>query len=309
MAKYISKRILIMIPTILFVVFIIFYILHFMPSSPGRIILGVNAKEADVQAINDKLGYNDPVLVQYVNYVKNALTLDFGESYQYSKPVFQVLLPKFPVTLKLAFLSMIVASVIGIPVGIVSAVKKYSLADTVSTIVAMFFSSIPSFFFGVLMILLFSLKLKWLPSNGIGTWKNYIMPVLTLALPTAALLSRMTRTTMLDTMKQDYIRTAKAKGCRPSRVIFFHALRNAMMPVVTQIGMSLAGLLGGAIITEQVFGLPGFGTVCLTAIKNKDTPVIMASVLFLSVLFMLIILVVDIIYAFLDPRVMYKTVD
>ena len=126
MAKYISKRILIMIPTILFVVFIIFYILHFMPSSPGRIILGVNAKEADVQAINDKLGYNDPVLVQYVNYVKNALTLNFGESYQYSKPVFQVLLPKFPVTLNLAFLSMIAASVIGIPVGIVSAVKKYS---------------------------------------------------------------------------------------------------------------------------------------------------------------------------------------
>ena len=193
--------------------------------------------------------------------------------------------------------------------GIVSAVKKYSLADTASTVIAMLFSSIPSFFFGVLMILLFSLKLKWLPSNGIGTWKHYIMPVLTLALPTAALLSRMTRTTMLDTMKQDYIRTAKAKGCRPSRVIFFHALRNAMMPVVTQIGMSLAGLLGGAIITEQVFGLPGFGTVCLTAIKNKDTPVIMASVLFLSVLFMLIILVVDIIYAFLDPRVMYKTID
>ncbi|MCD8103668.1 MAG: ABC transporter permease [Lachnospiraceae bacterium] len=309
MVKYITKRILIMIPTILFVIFIIFFILHFMPSSPGRIILGMNATEAEVEAVNDQLGYNDPILVQYVNYIKNALQLDFGDSYQYSKPVFRVLLPKFPVTLKLALLSMLVACVIGIPIGIVSAVKKYSLADTASTVIAMLFSSIPSFFFGVLMILLFSLKLKWLPSNGLGTWKNYIMPVLTLALPTAAYLSRLTRTTMIDTMKQDYVRTAKAKGCHPTRVIFCHALRNAMMPVVTQIGMSLAGLLGGAIITEQVFGLPGFGTVCLTAIQNKDTPVIMASVIFLSALFMLVILLMDIVYAFLDPRVMYKTVE
>jgi len=309
MVKYITKRILIMIPTILFVIFIIFFILHFMPSSPGRIILGMNATEAEVEAVNDQLGYNDPILVQYVNYIKNALQLDFGDSYQYSKPVFRVLLPKFPVTLKLALLSMLVACVIGIPIGIVSAVKKYSLADTASTVIAMLFSSILSFFFGVLMILLFSLKLKWLPSNGLGTWKNYIMPVLTLALPTAAYLSRLTRTTMIDTMKQDYVRTAKAKGCHPTRVIFCHALRNAMMPVVTQIGMSLAGLLGGAIITEQVFGLPGFGTVCLTAIQNKDTPVIMASVIFLSALFMLVILLMDIVYAFLDPRVMYKTVE
>lgn len=308
MTKYVFRRVLIMIPTILFVIFVIYFILSFMPSSPGRIILGIQATQEAVDALDASLGYDKPVLVQYVNYVLGAIRLDFGNSFQYSKPVFEVLLPKFPVTAKLAFLSMMVSAVIGIPIGIVSAVKKYSLADTTSTVLALLFSSVPSFFFGVLMILLFSLKLGWLPSNGLGTWKNYIMPVLTLGLPSAAYLSRMTRATMIDTMKQDYIRTAKAKGCGGARVVFFHALRNAMMPVVTTLGMSFAGLLGGAIITEQIFGLPGFGSVCLHAIQMKDMPLIMASVLFLSVMFMLIILLVDIVYALLDPRVAYKMV-
>ena len=303
MRKYIAKRILIMIPTMLFIVFVIFTILNFIPNSPGRIILGMNVDEAEVIALNEKLGYYDPLPVKYVNYLRNALKGDFGESYKYGKPVFELLMPKFPTTAKLAFLSMLVSALIGIPVGIISAVKKHSLADRGSTVLALLLGSIPGFFLGVLMILLFSLKLHWLPSNGLGTWKNYIMPVLTLALPSAAYLSRMTRTTMIDAMEQDYIRTARAKGCKPMRIVFFHGLRNALMPVVTQLGMSFASLLGGAMITEQVFGLPGFSQTILQAMQTKDVPVIMGSTLFLSLMFMVIMLVVDLIYALLDPRI------
>ncbi len=181
--------------------------------------------------------------------------------------------------------------------------KKHSVADGVTTVLAMLLGSVPSFFLGVLMILIFSLQLGWLPSNGIKDWTGYIMPVLTLALPSAAYLSRMTRTTMLEAMEQDYIRTARAKGCPPARLIFRHALRNALMPVVTQLGMSFAGLLGGAMITEQVFGLPGFSESILSAIQSKDVPVIMGSTIFIAAMFMVVMLVVDLLYAVLDPRV------
>ena len=303
MGKYIVRRVLIMIPTLLFIVFVIFAILNCIPNSPGRIILGVNAPIEQVEQPNEELGYYDPLLVKFINYVVDALHGDFGDSYKYGRPVFEMLMPKFPTTAKLAFLSILVSAVIGIPVGIIAAVKKHSLADRAATVTALLLGSVPSFFLGVLMILLFSLKLHWLPSNGLGTWRNYIMPVLTLSLPSAAFLSRLTRTTMLDTMEQDYIRTARAKGCKPSRVIFCHGLRNAMMPVVTQLGMSFAGLLGGALITEQVFGLPGFGSMILQAIQTKDVPIIMGSTLFLSAIFMVIMLVVDLLYAALDPRV------
>ena len=303
MVKYICKRLLIMIPTLIFIIFMIYCILSLIPGTPGRIMLGANAPAEQVEQMNQALGFYDPLPVKFARYLWDALHGDFGESYKYSKPVFDLLLPKFPVTVLLALLSCLVSAVIGIPVGIISAVKKHSLADHTSTVIAMLLGSMPSFFLGVLMILLFSLKLGWLPSNGLGTWKNYIMPVLTLALPSAAYLSRMTRTTMLDAMEQDYIRTARAKGCSPMRIIFRHGLRNALMPVVTSLGMSFAGLLGGALITEQVFGLPGFGESILAAIQTKDIPVIMGSSVFLATLFMLIMLVVDLLYAVLDPRV------
>ena len=303
MGKYVVRRLLVMIPTLLFVVFIIFGILSFIPNSPGRIILGINAPEEQVVAMNQKLGYYDPMLVKFGNYVLHALQGDFGDSYKYGKPVFEVLMPKFPTTANLAFLSMLVSAVVGIPVGIIAAVKKHSLADRASTVAALLLGSVPSFFLGVMLILLFSLQLHWLPSNGLGTWENYVMPVLTLSLPSAAFLSRLTRTTMLDVMEQDYIRTARAKGCSPIRVVFRHGLRNALMPVVTQLGMTFAGTLGGAIIIEKVFGLPGFGSMILQAMQTKDVPVIMGSTLFLSAMFMVIMLLVDIVYAFLDPRV------
>lgn len=307
MLRYALKRTLIIIPTMLLIIFIVYFILHLMPNTPGRIILGIQATQEQVDALNDSLGYNDPLPTQYARYIVSALHGDFGESYQYHRPVFDILLPKFPTTLKLAFFSMLVACLLGVPIGVTAAVKKYSAVDMITTVTGLFFASIPTFFLGILMLLLFSLRLEWLPSNGIGSFKSYIMPVLSLSLPSMAFISRMSRSTMLDVINQDYIQTAKAKGCSPMRIIFHHDLRNAMMPVVTQVGMDFAALLGGSVIVENVFGLPGFGNVILNAIHAQDAPIIMASVVLLSGLFMLIMLAVDLSYALLDPRVAAKS--
>ena len=307
MLRYALKRTLIIIPTMLLIIFIVYFILHLMPNTPGRIILGIQATQEQVDALNDSLGYNDPLPTQYARYIVSALHGDFGESYQYHRPVFDILLPKFPTTLKLAFFSMLVACLLGVPIGVTAAVKKYSAVDMITTVTGLFFASIPTFFLGILMLLLFSLRLEWLPSNGIGSFKSYIMPVLSLSLPSMAFISRMSRSTMLDVINQDYIQTAKAKGCSQMRIIFHHELRNAMMPVVTQVGMDFAGLLGGSVIVENVFGLPGFGNVILNAIHAQDAPIIMASVVLLSGLFMLIMLAVDLSYALLDPRVAAKS--
>ena len=307
MLRYALKRTLIIIPTMLLIIFIVYFILHLMPNTPGRIILGIQATQEQVDTLNDSLGYNDPLPTQYARYIVSALHGDFGESYQYHRPLFDILLPKFPTTLKLAFFSMLVACLLGVPIGVTAAVKKYSAVDMITTVTGLFFASIPTFFLGILMLLLFSLRLEWLPSNGIGSFKSYIMPVLSLSLPSMAFISRMSRSTMLDVINQDYIQTAKAKGCSPMRIIFHHELRNAMMPVVTQVGMDFAALLGGSVIVENVFGLPGFGNVILNAIHAQDAPIIMASVVLLSGLFMLIMLAVDLSYALLDPRVAAKS--
>lgn len=307
MLKYIVKRLLIMIPTMLAIIFIIFFIIQFMPSTPGRIILGIKASEEQVIEKNNELGYYDPLPVKYFRYIKNVLQGDFGNSYQSGRPVFDVLLPKFPTTLRLAFFSILTASVVGVLIGILSAEKRYSAADVLMTVLALFFASIPTYFLGILMMLFFSLRLGILPSSGVGDWRYMVMPVLSLALPSAAFISRITRSTMLDTISEDYVMTARAKGCPPMRIIFSHELRNAMMPVVTDVGMSFAGLLGGSVIIENVFGLPGFGNIILNAINTQDSPVLMASVILLSFIFMLVMLVVDVVYAFLDPRVTART--
>ena len=249
--------------------------------------------------LDEALGYNRPLMVRYSEYMLNAIKGDFGKSYVNQVPVIDILLPKFPTTLKLAIMAVVFSAFIGIP----SALKPNSITDSVLTTLSLFFASVPAFWLGLMFMLIFSLKLGWLPSSGIGSWKHYIMPVVTLVLPSAAYLARLTRSTMIDVINQDYIRTAKSKGAKTMRVMFFHALRNAMMPVVTQLGMSFASLLGGALITEMVFGLPGFGSTIVSAIKTKNIPIVMGGVMFLSVTFILIMLVVDLIYAFIDPRV------
>ena len=285
------------------IVFVIFVILDFTPGTPGRVILGVTATEEQVKNLDEALGYNRPLMVRYSEYMLNAIKGDFGKSYVNQVPVIDILLPKFPTTLKLAIMAVVFSAFIGIPLGIISALKPNSITDSVLTTLSLFFASVPAFWLGLMFMLIFSLKLGWLPSSGIGSWKHYIMPVVTLVLPSAAYLARLTRSTMIDVINQDYIRTAKSKGAKTMRVMFFHALRNAMMPVVTQLGMSFASLLGGALITEMVFGLPGVGSTIVSAIKTKNIPIVMGGVMFLSVTFILIMLVVDLIYAFIDPRV------
>jgi peptide/nickel transport system permease protein len=303
MGRYVVKRLLLLIPIILGVTFIIFSIMALTPSSPGRLILGIQASEEAVAEKNHELGYDKPFLTRFVNYVKDGLKGDFGKSYLTSRPVVEEIANRFPTTLRLAICAVLTSVIIGVPLGILSAVKQYSALDLISTVTAMFMASVPGFWLGLMMMLLFSLKLGWLPVSGAGTWAHYVLPTLTLAIPSSASLLRLTRSTMLETIRQDYIRTARAKGATEGRVIFRHALKNALLPLITSVGMSFGGLLGGTVLIESVFSFPGLGSRMLEAIRDKDIPMVTGCTVFLAVLFCLIMLVVDLLYAYVDPRV------
>lgn len=292
-----------MIPSVVIITFMTFAIMSLSAGSPGSVALGINASKEDIAAYNHEIGYDRPMMVRYVEYMKGILHGDLGNSYKSQLPVSALLLPKFPTTFRLALLAVCFSALIGIPLGVLAAVKKGSVLDTGTTVISLILASIPGFWLALLMMLLFSLKLGWLPTFGIGTWKHYVMPVATLALPSAAFLARMVRITMLEALNSDYVRTAKAKGAGPGRIIFVHVLRNALLPVITSLGMSFAGLLGGAVIAEQVFGLPGFGQAILTAINEKDTPVVLGATVILSLLYMLIMLLMDLINAMLNPKI------
>lgn len=303
MGKYVIKRLLLIIPTLLLVTFIVFSIMSLTPGDPGRLILGTTAPQEAVDAMNEELGYNDPFIVRYIHYISDILHGDFGNSYANGRPVFEEIFVRFPVTLRLAIMSIILTSLVGISVGIISAVKQYSATDYICSASAMLMSAIPVFWFGLMMILIFSRKLGWLPPNGVDTWKGYILPVIAISLPYSALVMRMTRSAMLETIRQDYIRTARAKGATEKRVILGHALKNAMLPVVTVIGTTFGLTLGGSVLTESVFTIPGIGTLVVDAIRKKDIPQVMAAVIFLSAMFCVVILLVDLLYAFIDPRI------
>jgi peptide/nickel transport system permease protein len=303
MLKYVIKRLLILIPVLLGVVFIVFMIMQLTPGDPGRIILGANATQEEVDGLNEELGYYDPLPVKFADYVAKALIGDFGRSYRTNQPVFDQIFEKFPVTLTLALLSIILVVLISVPTGILSAVKQYSKIDISVTVLAMFMAAIPTFWLGLLLILLFALQLNMLPSFGVGSWQGYILPTITMAIPSAAIIIRMTRSTMLETIREDYIRTARAKGAPERVVIWKHALRNALLPIITLVGISFGGLLGGTILVEKVFGLPGLGSLMVTSIGMKDIPMVMACTIFLAALFCIILLIVDLMYAFVDPRV------
>jgi peptide/nickel transport system permease protein len=301
--KFVIKRILLLIPILIGVTFIVFSVMSLTPGDPGTLILGINAKAEAIEKMNHDLGYDKPFLIRFANYMIGVFQGDFGTSYLTGKPVFIDIFERFPVTFKVAVLSMILAIIIGLSLGILSAVKQYSVIDTVSTVIAMFAASIPQFWLGLMLMLVFSLKLKWLPTSGLDSIKGYILPSLTLAIGVSASLLRMTRSAMLETIRQDYIRTARAKGVSEAVVIWKHALKNALLPVVTVIGMIFGALMGGSVLVEAVFGLPGLGTLTLTAMRAKDVPMVMATQLFFSIIFMLIMLLVDILYAYIDPRI------
>ncbi len=307
MTRYVLKRLLLTIPVLLGTIFLVFTIMSLTPGDPGTLILGATAKAEDIAKLNAEFGYDQPFFARFFNYVGDiVLHFDFGESYRTRAPVFDEILARFPNTLRLALLSMVISSAIGTFLGIYSAVKQYSFVDSFMTVMAMVFACMPGFWLGLMLMLLFAVRLQWLPVSGLENWQSYILPVVTSVLSGAAGTLRLTRSTMLETIRQDYIRTARAKGASERTVIWRHAFKNALLPVITSWGMGFGASLGGTIIIETVFAIPGLGTLIVTAIRQKDVPTVLACTLFLSVMFCLIMLVVDILYAFIDPRVKAK---
>lgn len=292
-----------LIPVIIGVTFIVYTIMFFTPGDPALIMLGETAPQEQVEKWREDMGLNDPFIVQYLRFLKNGVRGDFGRSYSTKKPVFDEVFSRFPATLKLTITGLIVAVAIGIPVGIISATKQYSAVDSISMVLALLGVSMPNFWLGLMLILLFSVKMGLLPSGGDMGFKSLILPAITLGTGVAAIITRMTRSSMLEVIRQDYIRTARAKGVMEKKVINKHALKNALIPVVTVIGLQFGYLLGGAVLTETVFSWPGVGRLMVEAIKQKDTPMVLASVIFMSVVFSIVNLLVDILYAFLDPRI------
>ena len=307
MLRYVLKRLLLLIPVLLGVSFIIFTIMSLQPGDPGRMILGSSASQEAVDMLNHQLGVDRPFFTRYFSYLYNAVVhQDLGTSYRTSQPVINDILSRIGTSFRIAFNGIAMAAVIGIPIGVLSAVKQYSAIDNFSRITAMLMAAIPPFWLAMMLVLVFALKLGWLPPDGIDSWKNFILPMITLGLPYSGTLLRMTRSTMLEEIRQDYVRTARSKGVPEKKVIYGHALKNALLPVITTIGSAFGAILGGSVIAESVFNLPGLGSLIVLSIKAKDTPSVLASVLLLAVFFALIMLIVDLVYAFIDPRIKAK---
>lgn len=303
MYRFIIRRLIMLIPVLLGVSFIVFSILSLTPGDPVQMRLGDNYSPESYAAMKHEMGLDQPYLVRYVKYVWNAVQGDFGKSYTTSNPVLDEIRARIPNTIILSFFAMAFAIIIGIPLGVISATKQYSFLDNSSMIVALFGVSMPNFWLGLMLILVFAANLGWFPSAGFKNFKSLILPAITLSANSLAIITRMTRSSMLETIRMDYIRTARAKGVKESTVIIKHALRNALMPVVTTIGLQFGFSIGGAVLVETVFSWPGLGRLLVESIKYKDTPIVTAIVVILATMFTVINLLVDIIYAFLDPRI------
>ena len=282
MGKYVLKRLLALIPTILIIVFVVYFIMELTPSDPGTLILGQNASAEAIAAKNAELGYNDPFFVRYFKYILNLCKGDLGVSWTNNKPVFDLVMARFPVTIILAAGATLIGVVFGVLLGVLAAVKQYSGWDIAGTSLAMILASFPAFWIGMMLIILFSLKLGWLPSYGTDSFKSYILPWFTTACGFVASQLRMTRTSMLECIRMDYIRTARAKGQKERIVIYRHALRNALLPVITIMGMNFGAMLGGTVKVETVFTLHGVGTLLLASIRSKDIPVVVGAIVIIA---------------------------
>ena len=257
--------------------------------------------------MNEELGFYDPVLVRWVNYLKDIVTKgSFGQSYTTRLDVFDELWPRFLITLRLAVLVLVLSVCIGVPLGILSAVKQNSLMDTIPTMIAFFLAAVPSFVVGILLMFVFALKLGWFPSFGLKTAKHYVLPVIAATICELSAYLRFTKSSMLESIRQDYVRTARAKGVAERTVIWKHALKNALLPVVTSIGMRFGCLLAGMVTTEQLFSIPGVGSLIVESISNKDEPMVIGCAVMVSICFTLLMIGVDVIYAFIDPRIRAK---
>jgi len=312
--NYIIRRVLLLIPLLLAVSLITFTLIHVAPGDPISTQFGLDPRGIDqdtVDRLRDELGLNDPLPVQYFNYLKNLLRGDLGNSISTRSPVREEIISRLPATLELAIAAIVLVLILAIPLGIISAMNRGSLIDNLSMGGALLGVSMPSFWFGIMLMLLLSLTLGWLPSAGRGDgtfWgeiRSLVMPALTLAVGMIGIVTRIMRSSMLEVLNQDYVWTAHSKGLLPWTVLLRHVLRNALIPVITILGLQFASLLGGTVIVETIFAWPGIGRLAITAISRRDYPVIMGTVLVFSTVFVMVNLIVDVIYTYIDPRIRY----
>lgn len=313
MVSYIIRRLLLLIPVLLIVGVVVFTLMHLTPGDPASVMLGRDATPEQKEVLRERLGLNEPVPVQFVNWFGRALRLDFGDSLFLGKPVTAALLDRAEPTGLLALYALTLSLVIAIPAGVIAAVRANSVLDRLLMVVSISGVAIPSFFFGILLILLFAVVLGWLPSGGYVNirddpgehFRYMLLPTLTLGFAAAGLLARLVRSTMLDVLNEDYVRTAYSKGLVERRVVVAHAFRNAMIPVLTLIGISFAGMLGGAVVIEQVFNIPGMGRLLVNSVVRRDIPVVQGAVMTVAAIEVLVMLLVDVLYVFVDPRIRY----
>ncbi len=302
MTAYILKRLFHSIFVLVGISLVVFIILH-LTGDPAALLMPPDATPEQVAQFRQEMGFNDPVLVQYWRFFKGTLRGDFGQSFRHSQPALDLVMERMPATIQLTFAAMGIALFVAIPVGIISAIRRNSILDHIGMTGALLGQSTPVFWLGIMLILIFSVNLQWFPSSGRGEIQNLVLPAITLGMFTMARTARMMRSSMLEVLGQEYMKTAKAKGLNPLTVVLKHALKNAAIPVVTIIGMELGTLLGGAVITETIFAWPGVGRLAVQAIYNRDYPVVQAAVFLLAAIFVLVNLVVDLLYTYLDPRV------
>ena len=303
MIKYIVKRILIAIPVLIGVMLIIFLMLNVVPGDPITLMMKEHIKPELIERMRVQMGLDDPVMVRFVNYMKGAIRGDFGISYKLNRNVTDLIITAFPHTVRLSLFAALIAWIIGIPSGIISAVKQNSLVDRFFMSFSLLGVSMPVFWAALMMQYVFAYKLKLLPVSGHDTWRHLLMPAIVLGWSSAGTIARLTRSSLLEIMKNDFVRTARAKGLKESIVVVGHALKNALLPVVTMMAIQVASLLSGAVITESVFGIPGVGRLAVNAIQNRDMPLLQGTVVFTTILIIGGNLIADLLYSFIDPRI------
>jgi len=305
MLNYLVKRLLSTIPVLFGISLLLFFMLRLLPGDPAQVLAGQMATPQDIENIRRQLGLDRPIYEQYANYLSRLAHFDLGRSARTQNPVTEEIWARLPNTLLLAVVAISLACLFGIPAGIISAVRPYSWVDYLVTTSALFGMSMPVFWLGLMLVVLFSVILKWLPAGGTGSWQHVILPSFTLAAFVVAFIARMTRSTMLETLSQDYTTTARSKGLQERVVVIKHALKNAMIPIITVVGLQFGLLLGGAVLTETVFAWPGLGRLIVDSILARDYPVIQGTILIFGLLYIMVNLVVDLIYALVDPRIRY----
>ena len=310
MLTYMLRRLLELVPVLFIVSLIIFLTMHLLPSDPAQLMLagaeGGAVTPERVEALRESMGLNDPLYLQYVNFVSGALRGDLGNSIRFRSPVNKIVLERFPFTLRLSLAGMAFALLIGLTLGTVAAIWRDTWLDTFSMAISFVGVSMPIFWLGLLLILFFSIRLQWFPTSGAESWQSLVLPAFTLGFVSAALISRLTRSSLLETLQEDYVRTARSKGVKEWVILMRHAAKNALIPVVTILGLQFGGMLAGAVVTETVFSRPGLGRLVVNAILWKDYPLVQGTVLFIAVVYVLVNLIVDVSYAWLDPRIHYS---